>query len=91
VSNNSYSKDEVEFNVPEGYEVHYLPELVEIKNPYFEFRSSYRQEGQKISYQGELTRNAIRIAPAEYTSYQKYCSGMEKSFDRSVLFKKKQR
>jgi transglutaminase-like putative cysteine protease len=89
VWNNSYSKDEVEFNVPEGYEVYHLPDLVEIKNPYFEFRSSYRQEGQKIFYQGELTRNAIRIAPAEYASYQNYCSGMEKSFDRSVLFRKK--
>jgi hypothetical protein len=89
VWNNSYSKDEVEFNVPEGYEVHYFPEPVEIRNPYFEFRSSYRQEGDKIFYRGEVTRNALRIAPAEYTSYQNYCFGMEKSFNRSVLFRKK--
>jgi hypothetical protein len=79
----------VEFNIPEGFEVYHLPEPVEIKNPYFEFRSSYRQEGQKIFYQGELTRNAIRIAPEEYTSYQNYCFRMEKSFDGSVLFRKK--
>jgi transglutaminase-like putative cysteine protease len=89
VWNNSYSKDEVEFNIPEGFEVYHLPELVEIRNPYFEFRSSYRQEGDKIFYQGELTRNALRIAPEEYSSYQNYCFRMEKSFDRSVLFRKK--
>jgi hypothetical protein len=90
VWNNSYSKDGVEFNVPEGYEVYHLPEPMEIKNQYFEFRSSYRQEGDRIFYQGELTRKAIRITPEECASYQKFCFGMEKSFNRSVLFRKKE-
>jgi transglutaminase-like putative cysteine protease len=89
VWNNSYSKDEVEFNIPKGYEVYHLPEPVEIKNQYFEFRSSYRQEGDKIFYQGERTKKAIRITPEEYTSYQKCCEVMEKSFRREVLFKKR--
>jgi transglutaminase-like putative cysteine protease len=89
VSNNSYKKDEVEFNVPEGYEVYHLPEPMEIKNQYFEFRSSYRQEGERIFYQGEFIRKAIRITPEECASYQKWCFGMEKSFNRSVLFKKR--
>jgi hypothetical protein len=89
VWNNYYSKDEAEFNVPEGYKVYYLPEPVKIKNQYFEFRSSYRQEGERIFYQGELIRKAIRITPEEYASYQKYCQGMGKSFNRSVLFMKK--
>ena len=89
VWNNSYKKDEVEFNVPEGYEVYYLPEPIEIKNRYFEFRSSYRQEGKRIFYQGELIRKAIQITPEEYAFYQNWCFGMEKSFNRSVLFRKK--
>ena len=89
VWNNSYSKDEVEFNVPEGYGVYHLPEPLEIKNEYFEFRSSYRQEGDKIFYQGELIRKALRITTEEYASYKNCCFGMEKSFDRSVVFSKK--
>lgn len=91
VWNNSYKKEQVEFNVPEGYEIYYLPEPMEIKNEYFEFRSSYRQEGEKIFYQQELINKAIRITPEEYDSYQKYCQGMEKSFNGSVLFRKKGR
>ncbi len=87
--NTSYNKDEVEFNIPEGYEVYHLPEPMEIKNQYFDFRSSYRQEGERIFYQGELIRKVIRITPEECASYQKWCSEMEKSFNRSVLFKKK--
>jgi len=89
VWNNSYNKDEVEFNAPEGYEVYYLPEPMEIKNQYFEFRSSYRQEGERILYQGELIKKAIRIAPEEYPAYHESCQGMEKSLKRSVLFRKK--
>jgi hypothetical protein len=89
VWNNSYNKDEVEFNVPEGYEVYHLPESIEIRNQYYEFRSSYRQEGDKIFYQGELIRKALRITPEEYTSYKNCCFGMEKSFNRSVVFMKK--
>jgi transglutaminase-like putative cysteine protease len=87
--NNSSSKDEVAFNVPEGAEVFYLPEPVEVKNPYFEFRSSYRQEGDRITYQGEFIRRALRIPPEEYDFYQDSCQAVEKSFNRNVLFRKK--
>jgi transglutaminase-like putative cysteine protease len=87
--NTSYKKDEVEFNIPEGYEVYHLPEPMEIKNQYFEFRSSYRQEGKRIFYQGELITKVIRIASEECASYQQWCFRMEKSFNRSVLFRKK--
>jgi hypothetical protein len=88
--NNSYSKDEVGFTVPEGYEVYYLPEPMETKNQYFEFRSSYRQEGAKIFYRGELISKALRITPEEYPAYHESCQAMEKSFKRDVLFKAKE-
>jgi transglutaminase-like putative cysteine protease len=91
VLDDSYGKDKVEFNVPEGYEVYHIPEPMERKNQYFEFRSSYRQEGEKIFYQREFMRKAIRITPEEYPTYRKFCHEMEKSFNRSVLFQKKNR
>ena len=89
VSNNSFGKDEVEFNVPDGYKIYYLPEPVEIINQYFEFRSIYQKEGKKIVYQGEFVKKAMRITPEEYPVYQKFCDGMGKSFRRQVLFRKK--
>jgi hypothetical protein len=90
VWNNSYNKDEVGFNVPEGYEVYHLPEPLETTNQYFEFRSSYRQEGERIFYQGEFIRNAVRIAPEDYPVYKKLCEGVEKSFKKDVLLKAKE-
>lgn len=88
--NNSYSKDEVKFNVPEGYELYHLPDPIEIKNQYFEFHSSYRQEGKRIFYQGELVKKALKITPEEYPAYHESCQAMEKSFKRDVLFKTKE-
>jgi len=86
---NSYNKNGVEFNIPDGYEVYYLPEPVEIKNPHFEYRSSYRREGGKVFYEAEFIQNAGQIPTAEYTNYRKSCHLMEKSCERYVLFREK--
>jgi hypothetical protein len=63
---------------------------MEIKNQYFEFRSSYREEGERIFYQGEFIKKAVRITPEDYPVYKKLCEGVEKSFKRDVLFKAKE-
>ena len=86
---NSYQKDIVVFNIPRGYEVYNLPEPVEINNPYFEYRSSYRTEGGKVFFLGEYARRAGLIPPHEYKGYRRACQDMEKSLDRYVLFRER--
>jgi hypothetical protein len=83
----SCSKNEVRFNIPEGYDVYHLPEPVEIKNPYFEYRSNYQKIGEGIFYQDELINKAVRIPLEEYRHYHKFCELMEKSCERYVLFR----
>jgi hypothetical protein len=87
IRTNSLERSEVEFGVPAGYEVYYLPEPVEITNDYFEYRSSYRREGDKIFYRGELRKKAVKINPEEYPRYQAFCTMMGKSFKQPVLFR----
>ncbi len=87
----SYKKDKVEFNIPEGYEVYHLPEPIEIKTPYFEYHSSYKKEGEKVLYQGELIRKLVKIQPEKYNNYRKFCQMMEKSCERYVLFRERKR
>ena len=65
----------------------HFPEPVEIANDYFEYRSSYQREGDKIIYQGELRRKAVKISPEEYPHYQRFCTMMGKSFKQPVLFR----
>jgi hypothetical protein len=82
----SYSKKETQFSVPEGYEIYYLPEQVEMKNPYFEYYSGYRTEGRKILFQGELLRKAVQIPPGSYGEYRELCQAMVNSSKRYVVF-----
>ena len=86
---NASSKDEVVFTIPEGYEVYYLPESEEVSNPYFEFRSRYQRDGEKVVYQGEYIKRAVRITPEEYSRYQQFCQEMGKSCEEYVLFREK--
>lgn len=85
---NSCNKKEVEFNIPEGHEVYHLPESVEIANPYFEFRSDYRREGEKVIYKEEFVKKAIRIMPENYPAYNRLCQEMGKNSKKEVLFRK---
>lgn len=62
---------------------------MEIKNQYFEFRSSYREEGERIFYQGEFIKKAVRITPEDYPVYKKLCERDGKDFKRDVLFRSK--
>jgi hypothetical protein len=88
-SSKSYRKHEVEFNIPEGYDVYYLPGKIEMNNPYFEYKSSYRTNGQKIYYQAELSETAVQIPAEEYDDYRNSCEVKDKSHKRYVLFKEK--
>jgi hypothetical protein len=77
------------FNVPEGYEVYYVPEPVAIKTPYFEYRSSYWNERGRVCYQSDFTKKAGLILPEKYPNYRRFCQMMEKSCESYVLFREK--
>ncbi|MBW2341360.1 MAG: DUF3857 domain-containing protein, partial [Deltaproteobacteria bacterium] len=85
----TYRRDDVKFNIPEGYEVYYLPEPVEIENSHLKYRASYRSEGARVFYQSEVIRKAGQIPLDEYADYRESCQAMEKSHGRCVLFSEK--
>ncbi len=85
----SVRKEDVEFNIPEGYDLYFLPGEVEILTPFFEFRSNYQRKNGKIFYQGEFIEKDLMIQAEEYPEYQKFCQTIEKSYKRVVLFRKK--
>ncbi len=82
------SNDVVEFNIPKGYEVYHLPERVDLKNPFFEFHSSYELQGTSVLYQEEFLENAVKIAAEDYAYYRQSCQKADKSRERYVVFRK---
>ena len=90
INTNSFAEEEMELDVPENYEVYYLPEPMETLNQYFTFRLQSQRKGKSIFYRRELTRKATSITPEVYPAYRKFCQEMEKSFKKDVLFKAKE-
>ena len=90
-SSRYYQKEQVVFNIPEDYDVYHLPPEIAMKNPYFEYRSSYKKNGQEIFYEAELFETAVKIPPEEYDDYRTHCQIMNKSHTRYVLFKKQEK
>jgi len=84
-----FEKEEVRFSIPEGYRVYFLPEKVEIVNPYFEYRSGYHKEGSEIVVQNELVKTAATIAPEDYAHYRTCCQTMRESRTNHALVRKR--
>ena len=84
-----FSEEEIRLSIPEGYKVHYLPDKVEIVNPYFEYRSSYHKEGSEIVVHNELVKTAAIIAPEDYAHYRSCCQMMRESRVKHALLRKR--
>ena len=84
-----FSQEEVRFSMPEGFKVYFLPEKVEIVNPYFEYRSGYHKEGSEIVVLNEFVKNAVIIAPEDYAHYRSCCQMRREARSNHALIKKK--
>jgi hypothetical protein len=86
IAESDYRNHTVEITPPQGYKVYYLPDPVEIRCPFFEFRSSYRKDGKNIVCKQEYIQKAIRVSPADYPDYRRYCKEMEKASEKETIF-----
>lgn len=87
----SLDRRQIEFNVPDGYEVYHLPEPMDLENRYFEFHSNCRKEGNTISYHSEFRMKATKILPEEYPDYYSFCQALETDFSDQVVFRRNRR
>jgi hypothetical protein len=86
IAESDYRNHTVDITPPQGYKVYYLPDPVEIRCPFFEFRSSYRKDGKNIVCKQEYIQKAIRVSPAEYPDYRRYCKEMERASEKETIF-----
>ena len=84
----SQSTYEVEFNIPEGYRLYYLPEPVEIRNAYFDCLSTFLEKGTRIIHQVKFIKKTVQVPIENYVDFHESCQKVEKTFDWYVLFKK---
>ncbi|WP_046758709.1 DUF3857 domain-containing protein [Kordia jejudonensis] len=77
------------FDIPEGYEVSYMPENIEVKNESIRSSITYTQQGNQILYnhQGEL--NYLTLSVEQQKKVNKLIKKIEKNFKEIIILKKK--
>jgi len=61
----------VKINLPENFQVKFLPKTKEINTPWFNFKSVYSQDRNSIEIYREFSVNKRFVEPAEYAEFKK--------------------
>jgi len=78
-----------ELEIPEGYEVTYLPESVVLTEDLFTFKNTYSVEGNKVVLQQEGLLDFIQLKKENFASWNKFLKDINDARFQSIVFTKK--
>ena len=76
--------DTIIFNIPEFYTINFVPENKNIETVFGQYKTTIKQEENKIIYIRELLINKGRFAPDKYLSFVKFFTKINK-FDKEFF------
>ncbi|MFD3000013.1 DUF3857 domain-containing protein [Pontibacter toksunensis] len=80
--------DTVEFQLPAGYAVEYLPQEVVHKSVFGEYKASVKVDGQRVVYLRSMQMGKGRYSPESYTQLVTFLNNVIKSDSEKVVFVK---
>ncbi|MFK7907857.1 MAG: transglutaminase family protein [Chitinophagales bacterium] len=80
---------DIDFNLPEGYSVNYLPENLNVSHPDFDFQIQFTQQDDRIQYHKKIALKNGVIPKASFEEWNKAIKSLKAIYDdRIVLIKK---
>lgn len=79
----------VDFEIPEGFEVEYLPDGIKIDDHLFRADISYLHENNIISYHKQLCQKQHLIAPEDFEVWNNHMNNLRQEFNEIVVLKEK--
>ncbi|MGB9735469.1 MAG: DUF3857 domain-containing transglutaminase family protein [bacterium] len=73
----------VNFNIPQGYKIRYVPDNTDYKNKFGEFKVFYKRLEKELSYNSRIVSNAYSVEPADYPL-------IKQLFNNAVILEKNQ-
>ena len=86
---NYINRSVVTMDLPEGYEVSFLPEDIKAEESFFGFTINYEQKGNKVIATKEFYVNYLLLPVDSFTSWNKIIRQYSQSVRNSVVLKKK--
>jgi hypothetical protein len=84
-----YITTQIEFAIPEGFKVDYLPDPVSVKKPDYSFEGSYTNKGSVITYSKKVIVNTAVIKKDDFPAWNEFIKSINKFYtDQIVLVKK---
>ena len=78
----------LELEIPEGYNINYLPENLDLTNDLFQSSITYKKQGNKIIYNQEIILDFIRLSPKEVIKFRTFIKNIEKTYKEVVVLSK---
>ena len=78
-------KDQVTFELPEGYKVKTLPGAVDQDNPFGAYSWQAKSEGNRIRVDSSLTLKSARIPKGDYKSFRDFSVTVDKSQEEDAV------
>jgi transglutaminase-like putative cysteine protease len=84
-----YITTQIEFTIPDGYKMDYVPDALTIKKPDYSFEGSYSNKGNMIVYSKKIIVNTAIIKKNDFAAWNEYIKAINKFYaDQVVLVKK---
>ena len=78
----------VEFEIPNGYELTYLPPNSSKSSDFMEYAISYTRRGNKIIYKHEFAYKKLLIKKAQFEEWNNIVKSISKQYREVLIFKK---
>lgn len=80
--------DTVEIELPAGYTLEYLPQPMQFKSPFGEYKASAKMDGQRVIYTREMHMGKGRYAPETYAQLVDFYNNIIKADQEKVVLVK---
>jgi len=84
-----HQSEYIEFTVPSGYEVEYLPPNSKLENPLLGYTIEYKNEVDKIFYKKSIFSNSLLLQPVQFKEWNDAVSQISEAYKESIILKKK--
>lgn len=83
----SYTSNQYQLEIPEGYSIEFLPKEVNFKNDYFSFHLKYSVQNNIIYYDHLATANILLIEGDDIAQWEAFIDVLEKAYKQTLILK----